>query len=123
MSDETRMKMAAKAVHDLIDCLEGVVSEQGYEGIERYAHDPERMLAEAKAAEEYLREYATGGGEPTEKTGRIFIEETGKGKRCAAYRVVCEGSFARHETAYEALRKLGWREEQIRISDRLRNFV
>jgi len=69
MSDETRMKMAAKAVHDLIDCLEGVVSEQGYEGIERYTHDPARMLAEAKSAKEYLREYATGGGEPSEKTG------------------------------------------------------
>ncbi len=123
MSIDTKMAMAEKALAAVIDCLEGVMSEQGYEGLERYAHDPGRMLAEAKSAREYIHDYAYGCEMPHEREGRVFIEETGKGKSCAAYRVVCEGRFARHETAHEALLKRGWREDQIRISDTLKHFV
>jgi len=116
--------MAERTLAELIDCLEGIVSEQGYEGLANYTKDPERLMAEAAGAKDLLHGYAFGESAPTDKVGQtVYIEETGKGRRCAAYRVVCEGRFARHETAYEALRKLGWAHEQIRLGGNLSQFA
>ena len=58
MTADRKMAMAERAVADVIDCLNGIVSEQGYEGLRPYTVNPVRMMAELGVARKLLREYA-----------------------------------------------------------------
>ena len=58
MTADRKMAMAGKAMADVIDCLNGIVSEQGYEGLRPYTVNPARMMAELGEARKLIREYA-----------------------------------------------------------------
>jgi len=51
------MAMAEKTLAAVIDCLNGIVSEQGYEGLRSYAKNPARLMAELDGAREFLHGY------------------------------------------------------------------
>lgn len=57
---DKKMAMVEKALVDVVDCLNGLISEQDYTGLRSYTNDPERMMAELEGARELVREYAYG---------------------------------------------------------------
>jgi len=61
MATDRKMAMAEKSLADAVDCLNGIVSEQGYEGLANYAKDPRRLMAGLSRARECVRGYACGG--------------------------------------------------------------
>ena len=55
---DKKMAMAEKALADVIDCLNGLISEQDYTGLRSYTNSPERMMAELEGARAYIHGYA-----------------------------------------------------------------
>ena len=51
---DRKMAMAENALAAVIDCLHGIVSEQGYEGLRPYTTNPARMMAELGEARNCL---------------------------------------------------------------------
>lgn len=48
--EQNAMKDAAKALEGLLDCIEGILSEQGVDGLLRYSADPNQMVVTAQRA-------------------------------------------------------------------------
>jgi len=55
MNIDRKMAMAERAMADVIDCLKGLIREQGYARLRSYAANPERMMAALEGARAYIR--------------------------------------------------------------------
>ena len=49
------IRLAYKSVAEMLDCLEGIASEQGLEGLSPFSRNPEAMISGGSAAARLLR--------------------------------------------------------------------